>query len=98
MTHNAKCHFQRRFSEYREWETEESANGFDISQYGNNNAEIGGHSSGASIELIEHHHAREYSLSEVVIPQTQSNNLPNRTILPTLSISGPSPPQEEEFL
>lgn len=54
-----------------------------------------------TIELIEHHHAREYSLTDnsIIVPQTHSNNLPNRTILPTLSISGPSPPhQEEEFL
>ncbi|XP_058463061.1 uncharacterized protein LOC131437613 isoform X2 [Malaya genurostris] len=102
---------QRRFSEYPEWESEESKQNCRVNgnnSYGNSSA-AGNNPHQDSIELVECH--REPSTTSNVIstcnPKSSSpsssanaNNKPTPKLsnLPTLSVSGPSPPHEEEFL
>ncbi|XP_055538429.1 uncharacterized protein LOC129725966 isoform X2 [Wyeomyia smithii] len=105
---------QRRFSEYPEWESEESKQNCKVN--GNNN--YGNSSAGGnnphqdSIELVEcHHEPSSASNASTSNPKcggvsgsigsntnAASRTTPKLSNLPTLSVSGPSPPHEEEFL
>lgn len=72
--------FQRRFSENREWETDDSG------------------TMKETIELVECHNGEPSSMTDLENNNPKVNKIPKLTNLPTLSISGPSPPHDEEFL
>lgn len=100
---------QRRFSAYPEWESEESKqHNNPVNGYSNLNSKTHIDPHQDSIELVECH--REPNPTSYVStssnPKASSSSsdnpnsrpTPKLSNLPTLSVSGPSPPHEEEFL
>lgn len=51
-----------------------------------------------TIELVECHNGERSSMTDLENSNPKVNKIPKLTNLPTLSISGPSPPHDEEFL
>lgn len=51
-----------------------------------------------TIELVECHNGEPSSTTDLENNNPKVNTIPKLTNLPTLSISGPSPPHDEEFL
>ncbi|XP_055619475.1 uncharacterized protein LOC129764431 isoform X2 [Toxorhynchites rutilus septentrionalis] len=97
---------QRRYSEYPEWESEESKQNCRVNGNNNNNNGTSNNPHQDSIELVECH--REPNSTPNVSTSNpkcggsssghvSSNPTPKLSNLPTLSVSGPSPPHEEEF-
>ncbi|XP_037041291.1 uncharacterized protein LOC119078008 isoform X1 [Bradysia coprophila] len=72
---------RRRFSENREWETDDSG------------------TLRETIELVECHNGEPSSMTDLENNNpTVTNKIPKLINLPTLSISGPSPPHDDDFL
>ncbi|XP_058066978.1 uncharacterized protein LOC131216487 [Anopheles bellator] len=102
---------QRRFSEYPEWETEDSGTAGNAAANSASNAKRKKSLKQDSIELVECHKEPvplpTPGLGANVVPASTSSSsnspvivkpTPKLSNLPTLSVSGPSPPHEEEFL
>nr|XP_029730522.1 uncharacterized protein LOC115267582 isoform X2 [Aedes albopictus] len=97
---------QRRYSAYPEWESEESKQQQNHTMNGYNNfiAANCNDPRQDSIELVECHKEPSSSSnpkatsSSSSCDNANSRPTPKLSNLPTLSVSGPSPPHEEEFL